>query len=241
MIEYKLKASVIVLSLLVTLTGSVLTIEDWEQLNVQQKIEIVDKNTELSEAEKSVLVDMLESNDDPQELEKLFSEKASKLRLEASTTVNPIKKIKLNDAAKAFESSLDRLFRIRGFENGLNSLQEKLAGNNYTEEFKSSIERSKNKMLVEYEKEAGQLKLDLVQGLLALKAAENSARILQENADELAESKPELRDLEFIGPVTIILGFLASVLGGLKLILDYKKARIELKLAELKLGETQNS
>jgi hypothetical protein len=241
MIEYKLKVSVIVLSLLVTLTGSIITIEDWERLNIQQKIEFIEKNTELTETEKSVLADMMESNDDPERLEKLFSEKASQLRLDASSATNPIEKIKLKDAAKSFETSLDRLSRLRGYENTMNSLQKKLANNSNSVELKLSTERSINRLLADYEKEKGELKLTLVQGFVALKAAENSARILQENSNALAENKPGPRDLDLFGPVAIALGFLVSVLGGLKLILDYKKAKIDLKLAELKLEETQDS
>ena len=42
MIEYKIKASMLVFSLLVTLTGSVITLEDWAQLNVEQQIAIVE-------------------------------------------------------------------------------------------------------------------------------------------------------------------------------------------------------
>ena len=56
-------------SVLVTLTGSVITLEDWAQLNVEQQIAIVEKNVDLSEAEEELLVAMLNSRDDPQKLE----------------------------------------------------------------------------------------------------------------------------------------------------------------------------
>lgn len=75
MIEYKIKASMLVFSLLVTLTGSIITVEDWAQLNVEQQIAIVEKNFDLGDAEEELLVDMLKSRDDPQKLEKTFLKK----------------------------------------------------------------------------------------------------------------------------------------------------------------------
>jgi hypothetical protein len=75
MIEYKIKVSMLVFSLLVTLTGSIITVEDWAQLNVEQQIAIVEKNFDLGDAEEELLVDMLKSRDDPQKLEKTFLKK----------------------------------------------------------------------------------------------------------------------------------------------------------------------
>lgn len=240
MFEYKLKASVLVFSLVVTMTGSMVTIGDWEQLSMQQKIEIIEKNTELNADEKSLLTDMLVSGEeDAQKMEKVFLEKAKQLRLEASKVINPIKKIKLKDAANSFEQSVQRLNRIKGLENSLNDLQKKYADRNYTPELKISIERSINRLLVDYEKEKGELKLSLVQGFLSVKAAKNAENILQEKADVVAENKPKLSDIGFFGPITLVIGFLGSGIAGLKLIIDYKKARIDLMLAKLKLQEAQ--
>ncbi|MFT5677076.1 MAG: hypothetical protein ACI808_003028 [Paraglaciecola sp.] len=106
MIEYKIKASMLVFSLLVTLTGSIITVEDWAQLNVEQQIAIVEKNFDLGDAEEELLVDMLKSRDDPQKLEKTFLKKARELRLEADATSSPIKRFKYRDAAEAFYGSL---------------------------------------------------------------------------------------------------------------------------------------
>lgn len=238
-IEYKLTASAIVFSLTLVLAGSYVTLEDWEQLGVQQKIELIEKNISLDEGEKRLLVDMLETNDDSQELEKLFSERASELRLEASKAINPIEKIKLGEAAGSFETSLKRLSRIRSYEDSLESVQRKLAGKNYTPELEAGIKRSRDKLLAEYEIEKRELNFSLVQGFLAVKAAENSEKVLMEKSDEVAKIKPDPGDLDIKGPITVILGFMVSVLGGLKLILDYKKAKIDLQLAQMKLGEKQ--
>ena len=70
---------------------------------------------ELDETEKQLLVNMLASDGTTDDLEKVFTDKATQLRLDAEKTKNPIEKIKLKDAADAFEDGLQRLRRIRGY------------------------------------------------------------------------------------------------------------------------------
>jgi len=61
----------------------------------------LEKNVGLGDAEEELLVDMLKSRDDPQKLEKTFSEKTRELRINADAASNPIKQIKYRDAAEA--------------------------------------------------------------------------------------------------------------------------------------------
>jgi len=235
MIEYKLKASVLVFSMVVTLTGSIITIDDWDQLDLANKIAIIEANTELADEEKTLLVNMLQSNEDTEQLETLIGDKSKQLRLAADATLNPVQKIKLREAAGSFSRSLEKLGRIRNYEKTMKSIRERFQDPNYNPALKESAERSLDKILISYEAEKGELKMALVQGFLAVRAADRGSRILAEQGNLVKAVQPT--DLNLLGPLTLILGLLGSLLAGLKLVLDYRKSQIELKLAELKLKQ----
>lgn len=239
MIDYKLKGTMLAFSMLVMTTGSILTIDDWKKLNLQQKIEVVEKNTELDKSDKELLKEMMHADADLNKMESVFHNKVMELRLEANSTINPIKKIKFKDAAQAFEKSIQRLKRIRGQENILGGIKRDLANSNHSPELKAGFERSFNRIMLENEKEKKELMLSLAEGFFAIKAAKNSERILQEKKQEIVETSPKIEDVNFFGPITLVIGFLGSIIAGLKLFLDYKKAQIDLKLAELQLNRAQ--
>lgn len=232
MIEYKIKASMLVFSLLVTLTGSVITLEGWVQLSVERQIEIVEKNVGLGDAEEALLVDMLKSRDDPQKLEDMFSEKARELSIMADTTSNPIKKIKYKDAAEAFEQSLKRLRSLRTRSNTIENKASELSNSSLSPRVIESIHRSVDKLKLEFAKEEGELKLLLVQGFLALKIAEQAEAVLQLKKDEIEEVKPILSDLSLVGVVTFIVGLFGSIFGSAKLYFEYKKSKLDLEAAK---------
>jgi hypothetical protein len=232
MIEYKIKASMLVFSLLVTLTGSVITLEDWAQLNVEQQIAIVEKNVGLGDAEEELLVDMLKSRDDPQKLEKTFSEKTRELRINADAASNPIKQIKYRDAAEAFEGSLKRLMSLRNQEKTIENKVSQLSGSSLSPRLIESMHRSVDKLKLEFAKEEGELKLLLVQGFLALKIAEEAEAVLQSKKDEVEEGKPILTDLSLLGVVTFIVGLFGTMFGSAKLFFEYKKSKLDLEVAK---------
>lgn len=234
MFDYKITGSVLVFSLLVTLTGSVITLEDWEQLNIEQQITIVEQNVDLGDAEEALLVDMLKARDDPKKLEETFSQKARELRAKADSSSNPIKRIKYQDAAKAFEKSLERLRDLRALHNIIDTKGAELSNASYSPKTLASIERTVEKFKLEYVQEAAELKLLLVQGFLALKMAEEAEAVLQSKQAEVKQSKPLFGDLSLVGIVTFIVGFVGTVFGSIKLYFEYKKAKLELALVKVK-------
>ncbi|TRY29298.1 hypothetical protein [Aliiglaciecola sp. M165] len=232
MFDYKITGSLLVFSMLVTLTGSVITLEDWEQLNVEQQIAIVERNVDLGGAEEALLVDMLKSEDDPQKLESTFSEKARELRIKADGASNPIKRIKYEDAAKAFEQSIERLRDLRAQENIIENKASELRNSSLSPAIIESIERTVEKLKLEYAQEAAELKLLLVQGFLALKIAEEAETVLQSKQSEVEEAKPLFSDLSLIGIVTFLAGLIGTLFGSAKLYFEYKKAKLDLEVAK---------
>lgn len=224
----------LVFSLLVTLTGSVITLEDWEQLNVEQQIAIVEEHVGLGDAEEALLVDMLKSRDDPQKLNDTFSEKARELRLKADSAANPIKQIKYKDAAKSFEQSLERLRSLRAQSKTIQSKAAELSNADYSPIIIESIHRTVDKLKLEYIKEENELKLLLVQGFLALRMAEQAEQVLLANRDEVEESKPLLSDVSLTGIVTFMVGFIGTLFGSIKLYFEYQKSKLDLEAARAK-------
>lgn len=237
MIGYKVKASMLALSLLVTLTGSVLTIEQWEQLKVHQQIEIIEKHVALGDSQKALLIEMLESRDDPEELRKAFSEKVGELRIKVGGESNPIKRIKYRDAADAFESSIKRLDKLTALEKTMNETASRIDNAAYSQKLRDAAQLAIAKLQGEYEKEKSDLKEKLVQGFIALKVAEDAEKILLAEKDTVEKNKPMLSELSLAGVCSLIFGLISSLLIGGKTYFDYKKSKIDLELAKIQLQE----
>ena len=108
----KTKVFILSFGLFVVVTGSVITIEDWQQLSTVERIELIMTADELETEQKNLLLAVLQSEHDDDEMRGLAVDQAQASRLSAANASNFYERERWERAARFFEKTEARLQRL---------------------------------------------------------------------------------------------------------------------------------
>ena len=193
----KIKTAGLAFSIFVAITGSIITYEEWKQLNPEELIELIQENPKLEAKQRNLLLAMLQSNAGYDEIADLFSRQSTQLRVDASKETNPYRKEQFSNAASFFEQSLNALRRIKSNENSIADLERKIANSTrYTQQLRNSWKRVRTRQLYHLEQEKKQLPNARVRDSWQLDLSKKPVRLTTSEPGFLLKVDDPYRDLE---------------------------------------------
>jgi hypothetical protein len=227
--EYKIKATVLAFSLFVAITGSMITVEDWQSYSQERKVELIMTAKDLTESQKHLLLTVLQLEHDDLELQKLVERQAQ----EARNMVSPESSIYENEqwrqAARYFESSAKAVQDLRFSKKTYEELQKRYQDSELSESIKASIERRLQKQLTEVQQRGQALHDELLQAFYAI---ERIDRFKARGEEEIGLYEFSLKTA--LAVISAIIGFVIGMITVAKLVIDYRKSQIELLLLKNK-------
>lgn len=229
--EYKIKVSLIAFGLFVALTGSIITVEDWQKFSQEEKIELIMTAEELSEEERTLLLTVLQLEHDDLELQNMAERQARETRLKVSSKLSPYVNEQWRQAASYFENSAKVIQDLRASKKTFETLQKRYENVEIDERTRVIMEKALQDQLKEIEQEGKELHNNLVQAFLAIGLVKKYEALPE---DEKSDPKDWLDSI--LGITTIVVGLIISIITAAKLVIDYRKSRIELALLKEKIN-----
>jgi hypothetical protein len=236
----KLKSAALVGSLIIALTGSLISFEAWEDLNPEERVSLIQESQDLEPEQKNILLAMMTSDPNDQEMIDMFSRKAKELRIEASKESKiSIRRKQLENAAKFFEKSIESIRTIRGMENmlegGLVDMTDKSP--KLVEAHKRATERLRARISQDRE----ELKKTLVEAFIAVGSVERDKESNKQSETASVKNtntEPKPTKSGMMGISMLVIGLIGSFIAAVKVLMELKKTKVELTLAKMKLEKT---
>jgi len=231
MIDYKLKATFLAFGLFVTLTGSIITVEDWQLFSQEERIQLIMTTDDLTEDQRTLLITVLQLEHDDLELQGLVERQAQEARKRVNSKLSPYENEQWRQAAKYFEGSAKAIQNLRFSKKTYEDLQKRYQNTEMDDRVKTAMERTLEDQLFEINERGQVLHDQLVQAFFAVGlVGKYKDQKVNDNGSE------DMSLTGILGILTLIVGLVISVVTGAKLVLEYRKSQIELALLRDKVN-----
>ncbi len=170
----KTKALILSFGLFVAAAGSVITIEDWQELSTVERIELVMSADELSSEQKNLLLAVLQSEHDDDAMRAFAADEAQSSRRRADAANSAYERERWEQAARFFANTEEHLRRLVAYENTYAELLEDFDNNDSSPELRESLQGVDSDRGEEINATRQRLHDDLLEAFIAVGLAERS-------------------------------------------------------------------